>query len=62
MRLSFSTRGWWQEGWDELVSTAAEMRFNGIEIYNAGNSPEEALLAGQLFAQSMVEVLQARSK
>lgn len=34
MKLSFSTRGWWQEGWDELVSTAAEMRFNGIEIYN----------------------------
>ncbi len=34
MKLSFSTRGWWHEGWDELVSTATEMRFNGIEIYN----------------------------
>ena len=34
MKLSFSVRGWWQEGWDELVSTAMEMRFQGIEIYN----------------------------
>ena len=34
MKLSFSVRGWWQEGWDELVSTATEMRFQGIEIYN----------------------------
>ena len=34
MKLSFSTRGWWQEGWEELVATAEEMRFNGIEIYN----------------------------
>jgi len=33
-----------------------------VEVGAAGNSPEEALLAGQLFARSMVEVLQARSK
>ena len=33
-----------------------------VEVGAAGNSPEEALLAGRLFAQSMVEVLQARSK
>ncbi|MDO4315990.1 MAG: stage II sporulation protein P [Oscillospiraceae bacterium] len=33
-----------------------------VEVGAAGNSPEEALLAGQLFAERMVEVLEARSK
>ncbi|MBR4953683.1 MAG: AMP-binding protein, partial [Oscillospiraceae bacterium] len=40
MKLSFSTRGWWQEGWDELVSTATEIQFQGIEIYNVLRHPE----------------------
>ena len=33
-----------------------------VEVGAAGNAPEEAVLAGQLFAQCMAEVLQARSK
>jgi len=33
-----------------------------VEVGAAGNSPEEAALAGTLFAEQMVEVLQARSK
>ena len=33
-----------------------------VEVGAAGNSPEEALLAGRLFAERMVEVLEARSK
>ncbi len=33
-----------------------------VEVGAAGNSPEEAVLAGRLFAQRMAEVLQARSK
>lgn len=33
-----------------------------VEVGAAGNSPEEAALAARLFAESMVEVLQARSK
>ena len=33
-----------------------------VEVGAAGNSPEEAALAGRLFAQRMVEVLEARSK
>ena len=40
MKLSFSTRGWWQEGWEELVSTATEIQFQGIEIYNVLRHPE----------------------
>lgn len=33
-----------------------------VEVGAAGNSPDEAVLAGRLFAQRMVEVLQAKSK
>ena len=33
-----------------------------VEVGAAGNSPEEAVLAGRLFAERIVEVLQARSK
>lgn len=33
-----------------------------VEVGAAGNSPEEALLAGRLFAERMAEILQARSK
>ena len=33
-----------------------------LEAGAAGNSPEEAALAGRLFAEAMVEVLMARSK
>lgn len=33
-----------------------------LEVGAAGNSPEEAALAGQLFARQMVETLEARSK
>lgn len=35
MKLSFSTRGWENVGWDELTASACEMRFSGIEVYNA---------------------------
>ena len=33
-----------------------------VEVGAAGNSPDEAALAGRLFAERMVEVLEARSK
>ena len=34
MKLSFSTRGWPEMGWNELTGAAREMRFGGVEIYN----------------------------
>ncbi len=40
MKLSFSTRGWEDCSWDELVNTALEMRFSGIELYNIFKQPE----------------------
>ena len=33
-----------------------------VEVGAAGNSPEEAAVAGRIFAEQMVEVLQTRSK
>ena len=34
MKLSFSTRGWPGMSWDEMLDTATEMGFSGIEVYN----------------------------
>ncbi len=38
MKLSFSTRGWSQYTWDELVALAAEMEFSGIEVCDVQKS------------------------
>ena len=35
MKLSFSTRGWAGCSWDEWIDTAVDMRFGGVEVYNA---------------------------
>jgi len=34
MNLSFSTRGWPELTWDEMMETALDMGFTGIEVYN----------------------------
>ena len=39
MNLSFSTRGWPGLSWDEMVSTALEMGFSGVEVYNLPKFP-----------------------
>ena len=39
MRLSFSTRGWMDLEWNEILDSACEMRFTGIEVYNVFKSP-----------------------
>ncbi|MCQ2143489.1 MAG: AMP-binding protein [Bacteroidales bacterium] len=40
MRLSFSTRGWLDLTWDEVVSSAVETGFEGVEVYNVLKTPE----------------------
>ena len=40
MNLSFSIRGWTELSWPELVRSAGEMRFQGIELYNIFKVPE----------------------
>ena len=32
MNLSFSTRGWPELSWDEMIDTALDMGFAGIEV------------------------------
>ncbi len=34
MRLSFSTRGWPGLSWEEMLHTAQNMGFSGVEVYN----------------------------
>ncbi len=37
MNLSFSTRGWQDMSWEDMLDTAAEMGFSGVEVYNLPN-------------------------
>ena len=40
MKLSFSTRGWQGFSWDEMLETAIDMGFSGVEVYNLQSSDE----------------------
>ena len=40
MRLCFSTRGWGDLSWEELIDAALDMKFTGIEVYNLFKFPE----------------------
>ena len=40
MKLSFSTRGWGDLSWEELLDSALDMKFSGIEVYNLFKFPE----------------------
>ena len=40
MNLSFSTRGWGDLTWEELIDAALDMKFTGIEVYNLFKFPE----------------------
>ena len=40
MKLSFSTRGWGDMTWEELVESALDMKFAGIEVYNPQKFPQ----------------------
>ena len=34
MNLSFSTRGWGDMRWEEMLDAAQDMKFGGVEVYN----------------------------
>ena len=40
MKLSFSTRGWGDLSWEQLLDAALDMKFTGIEVYNLWKFPE----------------------
>ena len=39
MKLSFSTRGWTDLDWKDVLDSAAEMRFSGVEVYDVFRNP-----------------------
>ena len=39
MKLSFSTRGWRDLTWREILDTAEEMGFQGVELYHVSAAP-----------------------
>ena len=34
MKLSFSTRGWPELSFEEMLQVASDMGFSGVEVYN----------------------------
>ena len=40
MKLSFSTRGWGDLTWEQILDSALDMKFSGIEVYNLFKFPE----------------------
>ena len=54
MKLSFSTRGWMDLSWDEILDSACEMRFGGIEVYNVLKTPEYVEKGGPFHKYSVV--------
>jgi len=53
MNLSFSTRGWGDLSWEELLDTALDMKFTGIEIYNVFKFPPMTDRGGPFHAHSV---------
>ena len=40
MKLSFSSRGWSELRWEELIAVATDMQFSGIEVYDLQKFPQ----------------------
>ena len=54
MKLSFSTRGWTDLSWDEVVKCACEMGFSGIEVYNVTRSQDMVGIGGPFHKYSIM--------
>ena len=54
MKLSFSTRGWKDLSWEDMIRYAREMRFSGIEVYNVFQQPSFTEGAGPFHKYAMV--------
>ena len=53
MKLSFSTRGWMDLTWDEILASAVEMRFSGIEVYNIFKNDDFTSIGGAFHKYSL---------
>ena len=57
MKLSFSTRGWMDMHWEEMLTAAREMGFAGIEMYNVFKTPELTGKGGPLHKYSVASTV-----
>ena len=57
MKLSFSTRGWGDLTWEELLSAALDMKFSGIEMYNVFKFPALTDRGGPFHTHSIAATL-----
>ena len=57
MNLSFSTRGWGDLSWEELLSAALDMKFTGIEVYNLFKFPELTDRGGPFHAHKVAATI-----
>ena len=53
MNLSFSTRGWGDLGWEDMLQEAVDMRFGGVEVYNLFKFPEMTDRGGPFHAHKV---------
>ena len=53
MNLSFSTRGWGDLSWEEMIDAAIDMKFGGIEVYNLFKFPEMTDRGGAFHAHKV---------
>ncbi len=59
MKLSFSTRGWRDLSWQELLDTAEEMGFQGVEFYHISAAPELTDRGGPFHTYSVASAYRA---
>ncbi len=59
MKLSFSTRGWRDLSWQDILDTAEEMGFDGVEIYHVSAAPELTDRGGPFHTYSVASAYRA---
>ena len=57
MNLSFSTRGWGDLSWEEMLQEAVDMRFGGVEVYNLFKFPALTDRGGPFHAHKVAATL-----
>ena len=59
MKLSFSTRGWRELSWQNILDTAEEMGFDGVEFYHISAAPELTDRGGPFHTYSVASAYRA---
>jgi len=57
MKLSFSTRGWGDLSWEQLLDEALDMKFTGVEVYNLWKFPHMTERGGPFHKHKMAATL-----